>query len=127
MAIPGADACARHGKAKGSFSGPAIDASCIDGLAKARTGPTCIPGPSHVPRCLDWRRHSNLARGPRRWASRDLRAKLGCHARLMPWRVDRLGTGELGRRRFSMRGVVFLGDRRLELRDFPDPTPGPRE
>ena len=26
-----------------------------------------------------------------------------------------------------MRGVVFLGDRRLELREFPDPTPGPRE
>src|SRR6266478_6805567 len=26
-----------------------------------------------------------------------------------------------------MRGVVFLGERRLELRDFPDPTPGPGE
>jgi threonine dehydrogenase-like Zn-dependent dehydrogenase len=26
-----------------------------------------------------------------------------------------------------MKGVVFLGDRRLELREFPDPTPGPRE
>src|SRR5215510_10800537 len=26
-----------------------------------------------------------------------------------------------------MQGVVFLGDRKLELRDFPDPTPGPRE
>src|SRR3974390_2993972 len=26
-----------------------------------------------------------------------------------------------------MRGVVFLGERRLELREFPDPTPGPRE
>ena len=25
-----------------------------------------------------------------------------------------------------MRGVVFLGDRKLELREFPDPTPGPR-
>ena len=24
-----------------------------------------------------------------------------------------------------MRGVVFLGERRLELREFPDPTPGP--
>src|SRR5262249_52484118 len=36
--------------------------------------------------------------------------------------------GRVGkRRRLSMRGVVFLGDRRLELRDFPDPTPGPRE
>ena len=23
-----------------------------------------------------------------------------------------------------MKGVVFLGDRKLELRDFPDPTPG---
>lgn len=26
-----------------------------------------------------------------------------------------------------MRGVVFTGDRRLEIRDFPDPTPGPGE
>ena len=26
-----------------------------------------------------------------------------------------------------MKGVVFLGDRRLELQDFPDPTPGPGE
>lgn len=26
-----------------------------------------------------------------------------------------------------MRGVVFLGERRLEVREFPDPTPGPGE
>src|SRR6476620_8822001 len=26
-----------------------------------------------------------------------------------------------------MKGVVFLGDRKLDLRDFPDPTPGPRD
>jgi len=26
-----------------------------------------------------------------------------------------------------MTGVVFLGDRKLELREFPDPTPGPRD
>src|SRR5499425_1606037 len=26
-----------------------------------------------------------------------------------------------------MRGVVFLGERQLELREFPDPTPGPGE
>lgn len=26
-----------------------------------------------------------------------------------------------------MLGIVFLGDRRVELRDFPDPTPGPGE
>jgi threonine dehydrogenase-like Zn-dependent dehydrogenase len=26
-----------------------------------------------------------------------------------------------------MKGVVFLGNRELELREFPDPTPGPRE
>ena len=26
-----------------------------------------------------------------------------------------------------MKGVVFVGDRKLELRDFPDPTPGPRD
>ena len=26
-----------------------------------------------------------------------------------------------------MRGVVFLGDRKLEIMEFPDPEPGPRE
>ena len=26
-----------------------------------------------------------------------------------------------------MRGVVFLGDRKLALADFPDPSPGPEE
>jgi len=26
-----------------------------------------------------------------------------------------------------MKGVVFLGERRVELRDFPDPVPGPGE
>jgi threonine dehydrogenase-like Zn-dependent dehydrogenase len=26
-----------------------------------------------------------------------------------------------------MNGVVFVGNRKLELRDFPDPTPGPRD
>ena len=26
-----------------------------------------------------------------------------------------------------MKGVVFIGDRKLELREFPDPTPGPRD
>ena len=26
-----------------------------------------------------------------------------------------------------MLGVVFLGDRKLALREFPDPTPGPRD
>ena len=26
-----------------------------------------------------------------------------------------------------MRGVVFLGDRQLELMEFPDPTPGEGE
>src|SRR5262249_12327012 len=30
-----------------------------------------------------------------------------------------------GRR--TMKGVVFLGDRKLELREFPDPTPGSRD
>src|SRR5262245_13396254 len=27
----------------------------------------------------------------------------------------------------AMKGVVFLGDRKLEPREFPDPTPGPRD
>ena len=31
------------------------------------------------------------------------------------------------RGRICMKGVVFVGDRKLELRDFPDPTPGPRD
>ena len=26
-----------------------------------------------------------------------------------------------------MKGLVFLGERKLALRDFPDPTPGPRD
>ena len=26
-----------------------------------------------------------------------------------------------------MRGIIFLGDRELEIRDFPDPKPGPGE
>jgi len=26
-----------------------------------------------------------------------------------------------------MKGIVFLGERQVELRDFPDPTPGPRD
>jgi threonine dehydrogenase-like Zn-dependent dehydrogenase len=26
-----------------------------------------------------------------------------------------------------MRGLVFLGERELEVREFPDPSPGPRE
>ena len=26
-----------------------------------------------------------------------------------------------------MRGIVFLGNRKLEVQEFPDPTPGPGE
>ena len=26
-----------------------------------------------------------------------------------------------------MKGIVFLGDRKLSLEEFPDPTPGPRD
>ena len=26
-----------------------------------------------------------------------------------------------------MRGIVFLGNRKLEIQEFPDPTPGPGE
>ena len=26
-----------------------------------------------------------------------------------------------------MRGAVFLGERKIEIRNFPDPTPGPGE
>ena len=26
-----------------------------------------------------------------------------------------------------MKGIVFIGNRKLELMDFPDPTPGPRD
>src|SRR6478736_4679923 len=31
------------------------------------------------------------------------------------------------RRRRTMKGVVFPGDRKVEYREFPDPTPGPDE
>src|SRR4051812_15649287 len=30
-------------------------------------------------------------------------------------------------RRKAMRGLVFLGDREVELREFPDPAPGPHD
>src|SRR5439155_23586006 len=36
-------------------------------------------------------------------------------------------THEATAREEAMKGVVFLGDRKLELREFPDPTPGPRD
>ena len=39
----------------------------------------------------------------------------------------RYADGEQKRGRNCMKGVVFLGDRKLELRDFPDPTPGARD
>src|SRR5713101_1507813 len=42
--------------------------------------------------------------------------------------VDRIaGKHEDSAREEAMKGVVFLGDRKLELREFPDPTPGPRD
>src|SRR5713226_6113992 len=42
--------------------------------------------------------------------------------------VDRIaGKHEDSAREVAMKGVVFLGDRKLELREFPDPTPGPRD
>src|SRR3990170_2553806 len=30
-------------------------------------------------------------------------------------------------RRYDMRGAFFLGDRKIEIRDVPDPEPGPRD
>src|SRR5438046_9321430 len=36
-------------------------------------------------------------------------------------------THEATAREEAMKGVVFLGDRKLELREFADPTPGPRD
>jgi hypothetical protein len=39
---------------------------------------------------------------------------------------DRASPNTAHRRR-TMKGVVFLGDRKLELREFPDPTPGSRD
>src|SRR4030095_16944599 len=46
--------------------------------------------------------------------------------------ASRVWTGQTGGPKGSsmegvMKGVVFLGDRKLELREFPDPTPGPRD
>jgi hypothetical protein len=37
------------------------------------------------------------------------------------------GTPNTAHRRRTMKGVVFLGARKLELREFPDPTPGSRD
>jgi len=36
-------------------------------------------------------------------------------------------TPNTAHRRTTMKGVVFLGDRKLELREFPDPALGPRD
>src|SRR5262249_53054708 len=41
-----------------------------------------------------------------------------------PWRT---AERRAAAREDRMKGVVFLGDRKLELREFPDPTPGPRD
>src|SRR5262249_4832256 len=48
-------------------------------------------------------------------------------ARVMSTRPRQAGTPNTAHRRTTMKGVVFLGDRKLELREFPDPTPGPRD
>src|SRR6516165_5086945 len=45
----------------------------------------------------------------------------------MSTRPSEAGTPNTAHRRRTMKGVVFLGDRELELREFPDPTPGPRD
>src|SRR5262245_56651705 len=47
-----------------------------------------------------------------------------CSIRRTPGQAGTLNTAH---RRRTMKGVVFLGDRKLELREFPDPTPGPRD
>src|SRR5215475_13149229 len=41
--------------------------------------------------------------------------------------LNQRASNENARGEDCMKGVVFLGDRKLELRDFPDPTPGPRD
>src|SRR5919197_603375 len=38
-------------------------------------------------------------------------------------RCDRVGSPK----EVAMQGIVFLGNRKLDVRDFPDPTPGPGE
>src|SRR5262249_17892653 len=45
----------------------------------------------------------------------------------MSTRPTQAGTPNTAHRRRTMKGVVFLGNRKLELREFPDPTPGPRD
>src|SRR6516162_8694921 len=45
----------------------------------------------------------------------------------MSTRPSYTATPNTAHRRRTMKGVVFLGDRKLELRRFPDPTPGPRD
>src|SRR6185503_17634821 len=41
--------------------------------------------------------------------------------------ISRSRAARKQRREDTMKGVVFLGDRKLELREFPDPTPGARD
>src|SRR6266540_3361336 len=43
------------------------------------------------------------------------------------WTLSRRRTRIVLTEEEAMKGVVFLGDRKLELREFADPTPGPRE
>src|SRR5262249_37276208 len=45
----------------------------------------------------------------------------------MSTRPRQAPTPNTAHRRRTMKGVVFLGDRKLELREFPDPAPGPRD
>src|SRR5262249_14596112 len=52
--------------------------------------------------------------------------RLGTSLSIAAGASDRTSPNTAHRRR-TMKGVVFLGDRKLELREFPDPTPGPRD
>src|SRR3954467_281924 len=62
--------------------------------------------------------------GPRERRDRRPPSPLATAARPAKLRRYRLLSNET---EHSMKGVVFLGDRKLELREFPDPTPGPRD
>ena len=85
-------------------------------------------------------RDSRTAKQRRRFDGTARAVEIGYGSRCAPLGADlpnhrcagrgdwaRVGASESLAEDGSMRGVVFLGERRLEIRDFPDPAPGPGE
>src|ERR1044072_2199129 len=60
------------------------------------------------------------------WISKG-KCRRPCIDHKVSWRPSHQPARAEPKRRTCMKGVVFLGDRKLELRDFPDPAPGTRD